>query len=261
MVNPYCPLSTKASSDTSVLETFNPSPWIYEDRSPYRLRPDCIPALQTMLIAVTSAGIKGAYIRDTFRSYEQQTSLFEANVAKRMAEGMTREQAIARTQRGTAVPGTSEHHAGYTFDTLTAGASISSSFGLTAYGKWLSKNCWDFGFIIRYPAGKEPITTKVYEPWHVRYVGLPTSLVLHDGNGVLEELHDYLEMHLYLAYKVADNGSTIAGRTYLYIRLEDAASLYLPDALALSGSTLLSNVGDGGYILMIAPEEALRDIT
>lgn len=36
---------------------------------------------------------------------------------------------------------------------------------------WLRENCWKYGFILRYPRGKEEITGIDYEPWHFRYVG------------------------------------------------------------------------------------------
>ncbi len=53
----------------------------------------------------------------------------------------------------------------------SAGFEISEKFGETPDGKWVAKNAYKYGFIIRYPKGKEDITKYEYEPWHLRYVG------------------------------------------------------------------------------------------
>ena len=67
----------------------------------------------------------------------------------------------------TASPGHSEHQTGLCVDCNTA----DSSFGYTAEAAWLEQHAHEFGFIIRYPLGKEDITGRQYEPWHIRYVG------------------------------------------------------------------------------------------
>ena len=54
-------------------------------------------------------------------------------------------------------------------------------------GVWLEENCWDFGFIIRYPKGKEHITGYIYEPWHIRYVGKDYAIKIKESALTLEE--------------------------------------------------------------------------
>ena len=59
--------------------------------------------------------------------------------------------------------------------------------GITKEGKWLQENCWDYGFIIRYQEDKEEITKIIYEPWHLRYVGVQVAQYMHENNLSLEE--------------------------------------------------------------------------
>jgi LAS superfamily LD-carboxypeptidase LdcB len=61
------------------------------------------------------------------------------------------------------------------------------SFGYTPESKWLAANCWKYGFIIRYPQGKQNITGYKYEPWHVRYLGKQLAKEVYDSGLSLEE--------------------------------------------------------------------------
>lgn len=71
-----------------------------------------------------------------------------------------------------APPGTSEHQTGLAVDILSNEYSnLDEGFDQTQTFKWLESNCYKYGFIIRYPRGKEAITGYNYEPWHIRYVG------------------------------------------------------------------------------------------
>jgi D-alanyl-D-alanine carboxypeptidase len=78
----------------------------------------------------------------------------------------------------TAYPGQSEHQTGLAMDVSSASVNyqLLESFGETTEGIWLAENAPDFGFIIRYPKGKEEITGYSYEPWHLRYLGIETAL-------------------------------------------------------------------------------------
>lgn len=79
--------------------------------------------------------------------------------------------------------GHSEHQTGLTVDL----DSFSESYGATPQGIWLAENCWRYGFIIRYPKGKEDITGYTYEPWHVRYLGKSTAKLVYNSGLTLEE--------------------------------------------------------------------------
>jgi len=118
-----------------------------------------------------------------YRSYGFQQILWNNYVA---AEG---EAAAARYS---AKPGESEHQTGLAVDVTSPSVEykLTGSFGETPEGVWLAENAPRFGFIIRYPQGKEHITGYLYEPWHLRYVGEAAATEISSNGLTLEE---YLE--------------------------------------------------------------------
>ena len=82
-------------------------------------------------------------------------------------------------------PGCSEHETGLAFD-VTARYD-SGTFEDTPQFAWLMEHCWDYGFILRYPKGKEAVTGIDYEPWHYRYVGEAAAKIIRDNGWTLEE--------------------------------------------------------------------------
>lgn len=116
------------------------------------------------------------YIASGFRSYNTQKTLYNNYVYR---------DGKAAAERYSARPGYSEHQTGLAIDVNNA----SSSFVNTKEAKWLEQNCWKYGFIIRYPKGKESITGYQYEPWHIRYVGTSLAKVLKTENKTLEEFY------------------------------------------------------------------------
>ncbi|GGA48965.1 hypothetical protein GCM10010917_37820 [Paenibacillus physcomitrellae] len=84
--------------------------------------------------------------------------------------------------------GYSEHNSGKALDI----GSTEQQMSQAPEGKWLKKNAWKYGFILRYPEDKTAITGIKYEPWHFRYVGLPHSAVMQEKNLTLEEYLDYI---------------------------------------------------------------------
>ena len=85
--------------------------------------------------------------------------------------------------------GYSEHNLGLSLDV----GSTAGKMEHAPEGKWLKENAWKYGFIMRYPEDKTAITKIQYEPWHIRYVGLPHSLIMHDKNLALEEYISFLK--------------------------------------------------------------------
>ena len=114
------------------------------------------------------------YISSGYRSYEYQKGLYQRYVNR---------DGKAKADTYSARAGHSEHQTGLCFDLNT----ISDSFANTKEGIWVAKNCYKYGFIIRYPKGKDSITGYKYEPWHLRYVGVDLATTLHDTNLTLEE--------------------------------------------------------------------------
>lgn len=143
-------------------------------------------ALEVLLEAAKADGVTKWQVSAAYRSISDQTSLLNAKIQsyQKKNPGWTRSRARKAARRTVAEPGCSEHHLGLAFDVNVPGAS---SFKGTKQCKWLHANCWDFGFIIRYPEGKEEITGYTAEPWHIRYVGIPHAQAMRDHDLCLEE--------------------------------------------------------------------------
>lgn len=118
-----------------------------------------------------------------YRSYERQKVIYENNVNTQGKE---------KTQMVSAQPGCSEHQTGLAVDVSSdsVGCTIEESFALCPEGKWIARNCQNFGFIIRYPKGKSNITGYSYEPWHLRYVGVNLAKYIYKKNLTLEEYYN-----------------------------------------------------------------------
>lgn len=133
-------------------------------------------------------------IISAYRSVDYQQQVLNAGVQQRVANGMTEEEALADAKKTMTEPGHSEHHTGLALDvvdeswyTSYPSEVLHSDFGYTEGGKWLAKQAPEYGFIIRYPEGKEAITKIDYEPWHLRYVGKEYAQYITTHQLTLEE--------------------------------------------------------------------------
>ena len=142
-----------------------------------------VDALLTMLRAAHADGLTIWQISAGYRSVAYQQKLFDNQVYAYRQDGMSGSQARAKTRQTIADPGASEYHLGLAFDVTVPGEQFSN----TQQHIWLAKHCWEYGFILRYPADKVDITGISYEPWHIRYVGTEHSLVMRDQGLCLEE--------------------------------------------------------------------------
>ncbi len=86
-------------------------------------------------------------------------------------------------------PGYSEHHTGLCTDVSSPvmGFELDASYGDTAEGEWIAENAYKYGFVVRYPQGKDDLTGYTYEPWHLRYLGIPLATYLHETGLCYEE--------------------------------------------------------------------------
>lgn len=137
------------------------------------LNSEALEALKQMQQAASKQGISLPNISD-FRSYNTQKALYERYVW---------EYGLNYANTYSARPGHSEHSTGLAFDI----GNISIAYNLTSAGKWLSENCYKYGFIIRYMKEKENITGYSYEPWHIRYVGKDNAQKIYKSGLCLEE--------------------------------------------------------------------------
>lgn len=130
-------------------------------------------ALQEMFAAAKVDGYE-LFVKSGFRSYSTQKSLYNNYVAR---------DGVAEADRYSARAGHSEHQTGLAFDINKTNASFTGS----PEANWLAANCYKYGFIIRYPEGKESITGYIYEPWHIRYLGVEIATAVYNSGLCLEE--------------------------------------------------------------------------
>lgn len=161
-------------------------PFSFSGDSPKKkLRKPAAAALEKLFAGASKAGIKLKGVSG-YRSYAMQKAIFDANSAKKGA---------AEANRTSAHPGQSEHQTGLAIDvsSASAGYALEESFGTTKEGKWLAKHAYEYGFIIRYPKGKESITGYKYEPWHIRYVGKEAAKAIYEAGTTMEQVFGALE--------------------------------------------------------------------
>ncbi|MEE5993801.1 MAG: D-alanyl-D-alanine carboxypeptidase family protein, partial [Oscillospiraceae bacterium] len=141
--------------------------------NPNGLLPCVQTAFNQMVNAAKGDGLS-LWVASGFRSYSYQQSLYNRYVQQ---YGQTKADTFS------ARAGHSEHQTGMAIDVNNA----SDSFAGTKEAKWLAENCWKYGFIIRYPQGKQNITGFQYEPWHVRWLGKKWASIIYHSGLTLEE--------------------------------------------------------------------------
>ncbi|MBP5624177.1 MAG: M15 family metallopeptidase [Lachnospiraceae bacterium] len=143
--------------------------------------------LTDMLSAAKNDGVD-LLVCSPYRDYALQTRLFERKINLYMSKGYSYLEAYKLSSQKVTVPGASEHQLGMAFDIVTSSHStLDYEFGDTKAGKWLKEHSKEYGFILRYPRGKEDITSIEYEPWHFRYVGIEAATYIMDNEITLEE--------------------------------------------------------------------------
>ena len=142
-----------------------------------------VDALLAMLMQAQSEGLTSWQISAGYRSVAYQQKLFDDKVYSYRQQGMTGAQARSAARKLVAEPGCSEHHTGLAFDITVPG----TSFGGTKQAKWLEEHCWEWGFILRYPADKQDVTGIIYESWHYRFVGKTHAKLMKESGLCLEE--------------------------------------------------------------------------
>ena len=169
-----------------------------ENPPPRLLPPD--PQRPEILLEPRAAGLLQACIRAVggqeeilpvsgWRSRQEQQKIWTDTLEKR---------GLAYTRRFVALPGCSEHETGLAIDLGLAGQELDfvcPCFPESGICGEFRRFAPDYGFILRYPPGKERITGIAHEPWHFRYVGFPHSRILTDWGLTLEEYLEMLSRH------------------------------------------------------------------
>lgn len=131
--------------------------WANEEKG---VHPDARAAFQRMAGAARADGLT-LQIRSGYRSWTEQKASFDRALANYPEE-------TARAYY--AEPGASEHQTGLALDAWD-GRNRGDAFAATDEARWLAEHAHEYGFIVRYPKGKEPITGYAWESWHLRWVG------------------------------------------------------------------------------------------
>lgn len=140
------------------------------------------PYLQEMFDGMRAEGIYPV-VREGYRTAEEQEEIYNEKVQAYRNEGYLRAGAERIAKEWVALPGTSEHQLGIAVD---INADKTQSTNEEVY-TWLAGNAYKFGFILRYPQGKEETTGTEYEPWHYRYVGKEAAQEIFNDQICLEE--------------------------------------------------------------------------
>lgn len=123
------------------------------------------------------------YVSSSYRSYEDQVRVLEEEGPDVAAQ-----------------PGTSEHQTGLAQDVYVMNFA-GSAFPKSQAGKFVDSNCYDYGYILRYPYAMHDYTGFWYEPWHIRYVGLPHSKIIEENSIVFDDYASTYEVGVYYKYE------------------------------------------------------------
>ena len=176
---------TLANTENLLDESFIPGDLVKDLKcrkisyDPIQMRRTAADALCALFDAAEADGIY-LYAHSGYRSYRTQNTMYY----NRLKKNNGKDDGVV------AYPGSSDHQTGLGIDVINKagiGKKFTEAFGETKQGKWLAENCWDYGFIIRYQKDKEDITKIIYEPWHLRYVGVQVAQYMRDNNLCLEE--------------------------------------------------------------------------
>ncbi len=153
-----------------------------------KLRPEANAAWDLMRAACYEDTGKTLYLTAGYSTFQQRIDLFEGAIKKvnDNVAGFTMKRVVSKY----AYAGRSEHNVGLALDIKEINDSdISSNFLNTTAGAWMTDHAHEYGFILRYPAGKGNITGYDFEAWHFRYVGVDLATALYEGDLTLEEYY------------------------------------------------------------------------
>ena len=146
-----------------------------------------VDALDAMIRDCNAAG-GGVWAQSCYRDYDTQEVLYEREVQSFVNKGYSREEAEIVAAQWVKRPGQSEHNTGLVVDFNYCNESFTGTKG----HRWLEAHCAEYGFILRFPEGKEDVTGVVFESWHYRYVGVEAATeIMRDGITLEEYCEKY----------------------------------------------------------------------
>ena len=151
-----------------------------------------IEPLTQMFAAAKEDGVN-LIVCSPYRDMARQEYLFDRKMKSFIRSGMSYVDAYKTASITVTVPGASEHQIGLAVDIISdTYSALDIGFADTSAGQWLAKHSCEYGFILRYPLGKEEITGIQYEPWHFRYVGVDAAKIITEDGITLEEFVENL---------------------------------------------------------------------
>lgn len=155
-----------------------------------RIHPLLAKATTEMVLTAQAEKVVGYNLNNAYRTPSYQQYLLDRRVKLNALDpNITDPYAEARTR--VAVPYGSEHQAGIAMD-MYGGGKSEVGFETTTQSKWMAANVHRFGLVVRYPNDKQAITRTIYEPWHIRYVGLQMANFMKNQNLCFEEIRERL---------------------------------------------------------------------
>lgn len=159
----------------------------------YRLQETCAEALVNMSEAAREEDIK-LYLKSAYRSWQTQNTMYYNRLEKNHG----------KDDGWVSQPGSSDHQTGLGCDVVPRSwrdKAMNRKMAAEPECIWMAAHCHEFGFILRYPEDKEEVTEINFEPWHMRYVGIPAATYIMENGLCLEEfteelqqaIRDYLE--------------------------------------------------------------------
>ncbi|HDV8369656.1 M15 family metallopeptidase [Bacillus cereus] len=154
-----------------------------------RLSKDVVKKFLNVVDAAGKESVNHFLISSGYRDFQEQKQLYEK---------MGSDYALPA--------GYSEHNLGLSLDI----GSTQKKMEKAPEGKWIEENVWKHGFVLRYPKNKSNITGIQYEPWHIRYVGLPHSAIMQKKNFTLEEYLEFLKEEKEISTEVEGKKYTVS---------------------------------------------------
>ncbi|HDR7712674.1 TPA: M15 family metallopeptidase [Bacillus cereus] len=154
-----------------------------------RLSKDVVKKFLNVVDAAGKESLNHFLISSGYRDFQEQKQLYEK---------MGSDYALPA--------GYSEHNLGLSLDI----GSTQKKMEKAPEGKWIEENAWKHGFVLRYPKNKSNITGIQYEPWHIRYVGLPHSAIMQKKNFTLEEYLEFLKEEKEVSTEVEGKKYTVS---------------------------------------------------
>ena len=160
------------------------------------LNETCAQALIAMADGAREDGYN-LYLKSAYRSYQTQNTMYYNRLKKNKG----------KDDGWVSKPGASDHQTGLGCDVVPRSwrdKSMNGKMGKEPECIWMAEHCQEYGFVIRYPADKEDVTEINYEPWHLRYVGIPAATYIMENGLCLEEFNEQL---LTNSWMTAETGS------------------------------------------------------